>query len=61
VRGSFRRLTRGERNITVIEDGGWRASGFRTTARRIGHQVDAILADPNGWDELSGLSWLDSP
>jgi hypothetical protein len=61
VTGAFRRLTRGERTITVIEEGGWSASGFRTAARRIGHQVDAILANPNGWSELSGRSWLNAP
>ena len=60
VTGSFRRLTRGERVITVIGDGGWSASGFSTTARRIGHQVEAVLAEPHGWNELSGRSWLDT-
>ena len=60
VTGSFRRLTRGKRVITVIGDGRWSASGFSTTARRIGHQVEAVLAEPNGWNELSGRSWLDT-
>jgi hypothetical protein len=60
VTGAFRRLTRGERTVTVIGDGGWSASGFRTTARRIGHQVEAVLADPNGWNDLRGRSWLDA-
>jgi Family of unknown function (DUF6226) len=54
VTGSFRRLSRGERVITVIGDGGWSASGFRTTARRIGHEVEAVLAEPHGWNELRG-------
>jgi Family of unknown function (DUF6226) len=60
VTGSFRRLTRGKRVITVIGDGGWSASGFRSAARRIGHQVEAVLAEPHGWNELRGRSWLDT-
>jgi hypothetical protein len=55
VRGRFRRLTKGSRTITVIgDDGGWSASG------RFGRrEVDAVLADPRGWNELRGASWLD--
>jgi hypothetical protein len=55
VRGTFRRLTKGKRTITVInDDGGWSASG------RFGRrQVDAILANPRGWDERRGEPWLD--
>jgi Family of unknown function (DUF6226) len=60
ITGSFRRLSRGKRVITVIGDTGWTASGFPTTARRIGHQLEAILAEPRGWNELSGRSWLDT-
>jgi hypothetical protein len=58
VTGSFRRLSDGERVITVIDDGGWSASGFRSTGRRIGREVAAVLANPHGWDELTGRSWL---
>jgi len=58
VTGSFRRLVRGERVITVIGDG-WSASGFTRTGRRIGRQVEAVLAHPRGWHELTGRSWLD--
>ena len=41
VSGSFRRLTHGSREITVVDDHGWSASGqFK---RR---EVEAVLADP---------------
>lgn len=52
VLGTFRRLTRGERTITVLADG-WSASNFR---RR--RDAEAVLADPSGWRELRGASWL---
>ena len=54
VRGTFRRLTKGRRTITVIGESGWSASGG--FGRR---EVDAVLAHPTGWDELRGESWLD--
>jgi hypothetical protein len=57
VSGAFRRLWSGDREITVIcTDGGdahWRASG--TFGRG---EVKAILADPAGWRELSGVPWM---
>jgi hypothetical protein len=55
VRGTFRRLSKGRRTITVIgEQGGWSASG------RFGRGgVGAVLADPAGWDVVRGESWLD--
>lgn len=53
VTGVFRRLSDGTREITVIGDGGWSASG--RFARR---EIDAVLADPDGWNELAGTSWL---
>jgi hypothetical protein len=53
VSGTFRRLSSGDRVITVIEEGGLSASG----AFRRG-EVDAVLADPTGWDEVAGASWL---
>jgi hypothetical protein len=59
VTGAFRRLAHGDRIVTVIGDGGWSASGFGATDRRIGSQVEAVLANPDGWSELSGRSWLD--
>ena len=53
VQGTFRLLSQGDRRIMVIDDGGWSASGrFR---RR---EVEKSLADPAGWDEISGRSWL---
>lgn len=53
VSGAFRRLSDGKREITVLDDNGWSASGqFK---RR---NVEAIFADPTGWDEVSGTSWL---
>ena len=37
----------------AIDDRGWQSQGrFRRG------QVERILADPKGWDELSGPSWL---
>jgi hypothetical protein len=59
VTGSFRRLGDGERVITVVGDS-WSASGFRPTARRIGREVEDVLANPDGWDELTGPSWIDT-
>lgn len=53
VAGGFRRLSDGTRTITVISDGQWSASGDFDR-----HEVERILADPTGWDELSGASWL---
>jgi hypothetical protein len=53
VSGVFRRLTDGQREITVIGEPGWSARG--EFARR---EVDAVIADPAGWDELSGEPWL---
>ena len=54
VSGLFRRLRSGQRMIQVTGDNGWSASGLR---RR--DNVDAILEDPSGWDELTGTTWLD--
>ena len=52
VSGAFRRLWSGDREITVIGDGRWSASGgFRRG------EVHAILADPAGWQEVSGAPW----
>jgi Family of unknown function (DUF6226) len=54
VSGAFRWLCAGDREITVTGEDGWSASG--QFGRR---EVDAILADPVGWDEVTGRSWLD--
>ena len=53
VSGAFRRLARGDREITVIGDRGWRATGSFGRG-----EVETILAAPTGWRELSGPSWL---
>ena len=53
VSGAFRRLWRDDREITVIGDHGWRATG-----RFDRSEVQAVLADPTGWRELSGPSWM---
>jgi hypothetical protein len=56
VSGRFRWLTDGTRTISYIGDEArctWSASG--SFGRR---EVDAVLADPTGWEELSGPSWL---
>ena len=54
ISGALRRLSDAPRTITVVARGGWRAPGhFRR------HEVEAILADPTGWADLVGPSWLD--
>jgi hypothetical protein len=53
VSGAFRRLSSGEREITVIGGGRWGASG-----RFARGDVGAILDNPAGWDEVAGASWL---
>jgi hypothetical protein len=55
VTGRLRRLSRAGTTITVLdEDHGWTASW--TDGPR--PEVPAVLADPTGWDEVSGASWL---
>ena len=53
VSGRFRRLTKGDREITVSGDAEWSATDLAPC------HVPAILANPRGWDEISGTSWLD--
>ena len=53
VAGHFRRLSDGGREIMSLGGGGWSASG--TFGRG---EVDAVLEDPTGWDELTGASWF---
>ncbi len=53
VSGAFRRLSDGAREITVIGEHRWSASGQFDR-----HEVQAVLADPTGWNELAGESWL---
>ena len=52
VAGTFRRLTSGSRQITQLDRSGWSASG-----RFDRREVAAVLADPTGWDEVSGVAW----
>jgi hypothetical protein len=74
VSGAFRRLWSGDREITVISSERWGASQRNvhysdvgawtsgSTATRLGKfgrkEVDAILADPGGWQEISGAPWM---
>ena len=55
VTGAFRRLARGSSTIAVTEGyhSRWSASG---DFRRV--EIEAVIADPVGWHELSGPSWL---
>ena len=52
VTGKFRRLSRRDQMIMTLGDG-WRASG-----RRRPPQVDKVMANSKGWDEITGASWL---
>lgn len=59
--GTFRRLSRRGCQITVLEEGGWSAQGSygrRFRRGRTRDEVARILADPTGWDELTGVSWF---
>jgi hypothetical protein len=53
VSGTFRRLSDSSRQITVVGENGWSGSG--QFDRR---EVEAVLANPTGWNELKGESWL---
>jgi Family of unknown function (DUF6226) len=52
VSGTFRHLVRGDSQILKFETEGWSGSNVRR------HDVAAVLADPKGWRETSGPSWL---
>ena len=52
VLGVFRRLSKGDRVVTVHGELGWSAANVPARA------VPAILSRPRGWDELWGASWL---
>lgn len=54
VTGQFRRLSHGDQTIVVMGPGRWH--GSNVTARS--GDVERILADPTGWDALTGTSWL---
>lgn len=51
--GQFRHLTDGERTIVVHGAHSWSASGDFDR-----YEVDRVLADPRGWHEVTGPSWL---
>jgi hypothetical protein len=52
VFGTFRLLTQRDRRILVIDGEGWSASGYFRRG-----EVERILGDPKGWDELRGPAW----
>ena len=54
VTGTFRHLRQGDRTVMRLGDSG---QGRNVTGR----MMDAVLADPRGWDELRGPSWLRVP
>ena len=53
VSGRYRRLTRGDRQVSAETGYGWSATGEWDFG-----EIEAVLADPTGWQELSGASWL---
>lgn len=53
VGGTFRCLTRRSAVLTTFGDGAWSASPAMKRVQR-----ERVLADPAGWDELSGSPWL---
>ena len=52
VTGQFRRLQRGVQTITTISDSIRQSSGIH------GRGARRVLADPAGWAELTGPSWM---
>lgn len=56
VTGEFRFLRRRTQSIMVLGEGLRQGSNIR-----LRDGVDAILADPRGWDEVSGPPWLTGP
>jgi len=48
VSGRYRRLAHGTGQVTEEASYGWSAAG----------EIDAVLGDPTGRDELSGATWL---
>lgn len=53
VSGGYRRLTQGDRQIDAEAGYGCSAVGEWNDG-----EVEAVLADPTGWQELSGATWL---
>lgn len=52
IAGQCRHLRNGDRQITVLGDRTSAIGSFRGT------EIGTILADPTGWDELTGPPWL---
>ena len=52
VTGSYRRIWRDKKKITVISEGHRGSSWSRRK------KIDKILANPKGWNELSGMPWF---
>ena len=53
ITGRYRRLSKGDQVITVV-------GNSRSSSNIDRRRADAVLADPKGWTELSGTSWLTS-
>lgn len=53
VTGAYRRLWKGDREITVIAGVRWNASG-----RFARGEVESILSRPDGWHQLAGAPWM---
>ena len=53
VSGRYRRLTRNGGQIVAEGRSGWSAAGAWEAG-----EAEAVLADPTGWDQLSGAPWL---
>lgn len=51
VTGRFRRLSSGDRHLTILGDTAWIGHGMSSA------DVRRVLADPTGWDELTGTPW----
>ena len=55
VTGRFRRLTKRTQTITVINEDSWSATNLSAPT---GRYIEKVLADPRGWIDLTGNSWL---
>lgn len=53
VSGAFRHLSADDRAITVLNDGAWSSRGLSAA-----QDIETVLADPSGWQEVSGTSWF---
>lgn len=53
ISGRYRRLTRGDSTITAETDHAWSATGEWEAG-----DIEAVLADPSGWLDLSGAAWV---